>query len=395
MERAVAAETSALTAAKMRLNELEAQISEAEGRIDSLTAEIRALAPDHQLHGFLSSRARNDVYARELGLISSIRRDFETLIRLLRQREAQAGDNLLPTIDRIVLYIDDLDRCSPRQVVDILQAVHLLLAFDLFVVVVGVDPRWLMHSLRQQYQENMGDPDRATRGDLEDWTASPIDYLEKIFNIPFVLPSMGTAGLESLIRHLSREPSRRTSQSEAGSLGNSLTSVVDGVALRNSEVEDGDTHLDHADVQVEDIPVDLASEVGAILDGRPIAARGLTEAELDLLASLGPLIETPRSAKRMLNIYRTLRSTRDLSSASEFLSGDDGEYQAVIVLLGLLTAAPRLLGDLMWASPDLKSGYPGGLRHRTGDQSWAEACLGLEPRRRDQAGGSWESDLVR
>ena len=28
-------------------------------------------------------------------------------------------------IDRIVLYIDDLDRCSPRRVVEVLQAVHL------------------------------------------------------------------------------------------------------------------------------------------------------------------------------------------------------------------------------------------------------------------------------
>ena len=54
-------------------------------------------------------------------------------------------------IDRIVLYIDDLDRCSPRQVVDVLQAVHLLLALDLFVVVVGVDPRWLLHALRSEY----------------------------------------------------------------------------------------------------------------------------------------------------------------------------------------------------------------------------------------------------
>ena len=40
----------------------------------------------------------------------------------------------------------------PAQVVDVLQAVHLLLALDLFVVVVGVDPRWLVHSLQSEYE---------------------------------------------------------------------------------------------------------------------------------------------------------------------------------------------------------------------------------------------------
>ena len=44
-------------------------------------------------------------------------------------------------IERIVLYIDDLDRCPPERVVEVLQAVHLLLAFELFVVVVAVDAR--------------------------------------------------------------------------------------------------------------------------------------------------------------------------------------------------------------------------------------------------------------
>ena len=48
-----------------------------------------------------------------------------------------------------MLYIDDLERCEPDQVVQVLQAVHLLLAMELFVVVVGVDPRWLLRSLQE------------------------------------------------------------------------------------------------------------------------------------------------------------------------------------------------------------------------------------------------------
>ena len=63
---------------------------------------------------------------------------------------------MLPRIDRIVLDIDDLDRCQPQQVVEVLQAIHLLLALNLFVVVVGVDPGWLIRSLKAQYPDVLG-----------------------------------------------------------------------------------------------------------------------------------------------------------------------------------------------------------------------------------------------
>jgi hypothetical protein len=44
--------------------------------------------------------------------------------------------------------IDDLDRCSPERVVNVLEAVHLLFDDELFVVLLAVDTRWLEQSLR-------------------------------------------------------------------------------------------------------------------------------------------------------------------------------------------------------------------------------------------------------
>jgi hypothetical protein len=55
-------------------------------------------------------------------------------------------------IDRIILYIDDLDRCKPEDVVRVLQRVHMLLAFELFVVVVAVVARWVEEALTQSYK---------------------------------------------------------------------------------------------------------------------------------------------------------------------------------------------------------------------------------------------------
>src|SRR4029450_3168764 len=57
----------------------------------------------------------------------------------------------LPRFSRIILYIDDLDRCPPDTVVKVLQAVHLLLTFPLFTVVVAVDARWVSRALRERF----------------------------------------------------------------------------------------------------------------------------------------------------------------------------------------------------------------------------------------------------
>src|SRR5262249_5434867 len=149
-------------------------------------------------------------YSRHLGLIARARLDFGKLSELLAATRAEAGGApdavpSLPRVDRIILYIDDLDRCPEDKVVDVLQAVHLLLAFPLFVVVVGVDSRWLLHSLRQRSKAFAGQ-NGAEAGlsaeEIAEWRTTPLNYLEKIFQIPFTLRPMAQTGFGKLIEDL-------------------------------------------------------------------------------------------------------------------------------------------------------------------------------------------------
>jgi hypothetical protein len=69
-----------------------------------------------------------------------VRGDLETLSRALadaRYQWEQDGGKKEPPLQRTVLYIDDLDRCPPRRVVAVLEAVHLMLALDLFTRLPG------------------------------------------------------------------------------------------------------------------------------------------------------------------------------------------------------------------------------------------------------------------
>lgn len=188
-----------LRAAEAQQSVAQAQLDEVVAHVGELGRQLAQLAPGRRLHGFIADRARSDDYSGNLGLVSTVRKDFEQLVELMVEWRAsdQEWDRPRRPVDRIVLYIDDLDRCRPAQVVEVLQAVHLLLAFELFVVVVGVDPRWLLRSLRSSYSDllSMGvddDPDAFGR--------TPEDYLEKILNIPLVLPAMSSDSLGRLLR---------------------------------------------------------------------------------------------------------------------------------------------------------------------------------------------------
>ena len=190
-------------------------------------------------------------------------------------RDARAGgrpDAPRP-IDRIVLYIDDLDRCSSEQVVEVLQAVHLLLALDLFVVVVGVDPRWLLRSLRREYRSDADDGAQPTGQDRW-WETTPQDYLEKIFNIPFALPRMSPRQL----RRCCPEPRASTrGGDEAGSDRGARREPGADAAPRRRRVEAAGRRSRAA------IPVE--ARVGGGRGRRPARAepevRPLTEPELD------------------------------------------------------------------------------------------------------------------
>lgn len=388
-DRTLAKHLTALRQAEADERVVQAQLDEVITQVGQLGRQLTDLAPGMRLYRFLAERADGDAYTRHLGLISTIRKDFEQLIELMDDWRRNAhGENARRPIDRIVLYIDDLDRCSPQQVVDVLQAVHLLLALDLFVVVVGVDPRWLLRSLRHQYRSILTATAAPSRRDQPTWETTPEDYLEKIFNIPFALPGMNEGALGRLLRNLSTD--HDTPETPATPPTMPPPDASQAAPPLRERPADGDQPPPPAA-----FPVERGSEVAAAQHGTPEQQppRPLTEPELQLLAALEPLIDTPREAKRLLNLYRMLRSTRDLSPASRFLGEDGrhGEFEAVIILLGLLTAHARLLGQVLDAPPSQNHAVRGGLAHRPASGSWAEFVTGLQPRR---DGTAWTNDIV-
>ena len=383
-------------AARDRLQEAQERGHAKEAELRRLNAdiardqrELAELAPGRRLYTFLAERAASADYAGHLGLVSVIRKDFTHLVRVLKAHRDTAVPGE-PRIDRIVLYIDDLDRCRPQQVVEVLQAVHLLLALDLFVVVVGVDPRWLIRSLRVQYPGILdAEPGRVPiAADQELAGALPADYLQKIFNIPFALPAFRSRQMEQLVRHLDEDPASRGGPAPAPD-DPGLDSATAAAPGAPPGADDALVLTAEPGSRLSALPATGPGPAGGAVAGpRP---QRLTPAELQFLGRLGPFIRTPRDAKRLFNIYRMLRATRDLSPAARFL---DGEYQAVAMLLAMLTLDAYILGRTLDAPP-LLNGMGGGLTARAAAGfRWTRFADGLTPRPASGDSSAWRNDVI-
>lgn len=322
------------------------QVAQAQLRVEQTQREIDELGAGRRLYRFIAERAASEDYRKQLGVVSLIRQDFEELTRRLRARRDEGADPALPTVERIMLYIDDLDRCPPERVLQVLEAVHLLLAMDLFVVVVGVDPRWLLRSLQRQFRDVLS----GERADDGYWQSIPRDYLEKIFQIPFVLPAMTSQGFAALLDSFVRVSS---------------TAALDTAGSAPAAAPVGATPRERAEIVAEP-----GSVAGRVATGQSVERLDLTEPELDFFTRLAPLIRTPRAAKRMINVYRMLRVTRDLGPASRFLGTHDrgGEYQAIAQLLAVLTGFPALFQRLNWGD-DINDTWP--LMRRSPNDLWS------------------------
>ncbi len=306
---------------------------------------VRAKGPG-TLYDFVSERYTAEDYRKYLGVLPLIRADLESLAK------HTAGTDGGPSIERIVLYIDDLDRCPSDQVVKVLEAVNLLFGFPLFVVVVAVDSRWLVHSLRHEYAHVFDG--------VSGLVPTPQDYLEKIIQIPFWLQAMDPDGFGRLVGSLVPEPDGAAHAAARSGVG-----IPVGQPVSPDKVEPGSTS---AGSDAPPGPTGPAGDGGTAGGATSTTTAQVSEQEpepdltpetlvmsaeeLAFIGALAPLVHTPRAAKRLVNTYQLVRVTVD--DVPAFLTAED--YKPLLVLLALVTSTFGLTAAMVRTL--LESGAP-------------------------------------
>lgn len=402
IDKQVEEQSKNLSEAEKELASLTAQVDEAKARLASASVQLAAAESEFstgtgrgRLMQFVRERATGREYSQHLGLVATIRRDFEELsesfgTQSLKSAESEtasseefrarvdalkisaAGEleqadidtldkstagqprDSQTRFDRIVLYIDDLDRCTPDKVVDVLQAVHLLMTFPLFVVFVAVDVRWVTQALEAHYAGMLRVPGTGPGRSA----ATAHDYLEKIFQIPYwvrpMTPETSAQFLEDRYKGAVATSGLEPRQPPAVGPNVAVNEpVVDPPHLVTSEDSGVDpnssgkastpaatTTLTTALTQPTQLIGSAPLPAGSMTSARRSAAvLALTPKEIEFMKVLSPYVgESPRRALRFLNVYRVIKAS--LTDQGLAALRTDGCYRLLMSQVAVITGAP-------------------------------------------------------
>ena len=216
-----------------------------------------------EAESFLSSIIKKDE-ADEITMVREFRDDFKKMLDRSK-------------IEKLVVIIDDLDRCTPDRLIENLEAIKLFLNVDKTAFVIGADPRIVRHAIELRYKtdgiENSSDVESRNERIVS-------DYLEKLIQVPYYLPKLTDNEVETYLSLL-------FCQKELGSDFNKVLEAF-CTARENNRYD-----------------VFGLGDIDSIL--KPEEKSKLTNS-VSIIASLAPIITeglkgNPRQIKRFLNTY--------------------------------------------------------------------------------------------
>ncbi|MBI2305486.1 MAG: pentapeptide repeat-containing protein [Chloroflexi bacterium] len=126
---------------------------------------------------------------------------------------------------RLVVFIDDLDRCLPHKAVQVLEAIKLFMDQQDCVFVLGAAEETVAHAVQSYYaKEQMG-------------TINGHEYMEKIVQVRFPLPPIRQADMEAYVGALAQVDE---------STKNLLKLIIQGIPTNPRKIK---TFLNHVEVQ--------------------------------------------------------------------------------------------------------------------------------------------------
>jgi hypothetical protein len=339
---------------------------EAEEAARAAQAELERLSSALLLEEFIKDRASTDEYRKQLGFLALVRRDIERLSELIDKANKRWMDprnkDPAPLLNRIVLYIDDLDRCKESTVLEVLEAVHLLLAFPLFVCAVAVDPRWVEKCLRLARRQLFIEAQEALPGGAAGEALLPpalphglggvsidgapgapatvADYLEKIFQIPIWMTPIEPRARAGLVNSL---------------LGPTATPRPLRIAQEGEEDKAPAPQPQRDPLNAFEALLEQARET-------PDPLR-VTAEEAAYIEELAPLLsDRPRALKRLVNVYRLLKASLPDLERANFVRREvpSSGYRICLTQLALFTSHPRVAPALLAALGPGGDGGHGG-----------------------------------
>ncbi len=312
---------------KDKFERIEREIKEQELKVLDARRLAGVTATFDSLLELCQARLRQSDYENELGLMHRVKLDLDEMDWALNNAIRKSSDNQPVSFPRgkprIILFIDDLDRCPPQRVVEVLEATQLLLKTELFVIVLAMDTRYVTRALEKAYEgilERQGNP-------------SGLDYIEKIIQIPYQVRPVDPQVVDGYVSSMmSIQSDDLESKSATNITGNLEIHLADMVLNSTASVSDSKNQMDANSVRK---PRTLSSLSQVV---------AFSKAEYDFLVVCCQQVNlTPRAIKRLVNVYKLLKIL--WSREPRWPHPEAPVEQAIVLLLTLSCSYPDAMRE--------------------------------------------------
>lgn len=253
-------------------------------------------------------------YGQHLGLIPVMKGQLKKLCKL--QLDGKKACKLM-------VFVDDLDRCGPKGIMETLEAIRLVMNMDNVIVVIALDHRIALRAIAAHYAKHYEKLGKEFFQDLQLHRIAR-DYLGKIVQLPIRLSRLAEPHMRKFISELFAVEDRLPKATNGKRPDDTATESekpldkggdVAAAAYPESSTDVAGAFVDAPDespkIEVSDA-VETQKRVASILEDIGQDTSDERDLFADLTTEYG--FANPRQLKRLSNAYRLLRTLDELAA---------------------------------------------------------------------------------
>jgi hypothetical protein len=276
----------------------------------------------------MSDLVREPGYEGKMGYLHLVESDMREVLQLATEKSVTKEK---PNGDPLVVFVDDLDRCAPNKVAEVVEAINLFLCGDYpnCIFVLGMEPGMVAAALEVANNDVI---EKAQKLGLLDRTA-PVGwrFMEKIVQLPIVIPpptdtdrrgyvhsltgSFGKNGGDKVTVATSPAPAPAPAAApivRPERHGKEEEAKVQSYRRKIGTVKSSAEAAQKAAAVAKDAPVE--ERWAALEAGNRVYEQALTEGDpvmAEFANRLSPLVDgNPRQIKRYVNVFRFYSALR-------------------------------------------------------------------------------------
>ena len=146
--------------------------------------KLEELLTNENTEQFLKDYLFKEGEEKRYEAVRDFRKDFEDLINKSKQ-------------GKIVILIDDLDRCLPRHIIDNLEAIKLFLNVPKTAFVIAADQFIVSNAIRSEYKTIIEASQKADTDNIRPNLGD--SYMEKFIQLPYNIPALSPKEVETYV----------------------------------------------------------------------------------------------------------------------------------------------------------------------------------------------------